>query len=83
VSAADLDALDRGLLAVGQTADEAMSRVVALEAAVADLAKRVDVMTSVEAIMRRADTPQPVLAAAERKATRRTRHLKAIEGGQQ
>jgi hypothetical protein len=31
VSAADLDALDRGVLEVGQVAAEAMARVVALE----------------------------------------------------
>jgi len=29
--------------------------------------------------MRRADAPQPMLAAAERQAARRTRHLKTVK----
>jgi hypothetical protein len=76
VSAADLGALDRGVIEAGQLAAEALSRVAALEATVAQLRE-------IDSIMRRADAPEPVLAAAERRAARRTRHLKAIEGGQQ
>jgi hypothetical protein len=72
VSAADLDALDRGVIEAGQLAAEALSRITALEATVAKLYE-------VDSIMRRADAPQPVLAAAERKAARRARHLKVVQ----
>jgi hypothetical protein len=67
---ADLDALDRGVIEAGQLAAEALSRIAALEATVAKLYE-------VDSIMRRADAPQPVLAAAERKAAR-PKHLKVI-----
>jgi hypothetical protein len=40
VSAADLDALDRGVLEAGQLAAQALSRIAALEAQVADLARQ-------------------------------------------
>jgi hypothetical protein len=72
VTAADLDALDRGVIEAGQLAAEALSRIAALEATVAQLRE-------IDSIMRRADAGPPVLAAAERKAARRTRHLKVIE----
>jgi hypothetical protein len=72
MSAADLDALDRGVIEAGQLAAEALSRIAALEATVAKLYE-------VDSIMRRADAPQPVLAAAERKTTHRTRHLKTVK----
>ncbi len=72
MSAADLDALDRGVIEAGQLAAEALSRIAALEATVAKLYE-------VDSIMRRADAPQPMLAAAERQAARRTRHLKTVK----
>jgi hypothetical protein len=40
VSAADLDALDRGVIETGQMAAEALSRIAALEAQVAELARQ-------------------------------------------
>jgi hypothetical protein len=72
VSAADLDALDRGVIEAGQLAAEALSRIAVLERQVAKLYE-------VDSVMRRADAPQPVLAAAERQAARRTRHLKTVK----
>jgi hypothetical protein len=72
VSAADLDALDRGVIEAGLAAAEALSRIAALEATVARLAE-------VDSIMRRADADPPVLAAAGRQAARRTRHLRRIQ----
>jgi hypothetical protein len=72
VSAADLDALDRGVVEAGMVAAEALSRIAALEATVAKLYE-------LDSIMRRVDAPQPVVAAAERRAARRTRHLKTVK----
>jgi hypothetical protein len=40
VSVADLDALDRGVIEAGQLAAQALSRIAALEAQVADLARQ-------------------------------------------
>jgi hypothetical protein len=90
---ADLDALDRGVIEAGQLAAQALSRAAALEgavaaledeaalagAAVAALEAKVAKLFEVDSIMRRVDAPEPVLAAAERKTARRTRHLKAVK----
>jgi hypothetical protein len=76
---ADLDALDRGVIEAGQLAAEALSRVCALEAEVARLTQRVEMATSAEAVMRRANLPEPVVAAAGRQARRRSRHLKRVQ----
>jgi hypothetical protein len=72
---ADLDALDRGVIEAGQLAAQALSRVAALEATVAQLAKHVEQMATVESIIRRADSgvPQPPPRRPER-----PRHLKVI-----
>jgi hypothetical protein len=84
---ADLDALDHGVVEAGQLAAEALSRICALEAQVEQLIRRVEVTTSAEALMRRASLPEPMVDAIDRQAERqvrhRSRHLKAIEGGQQ
>jgi hypothetical protein len=72
VSAADLDALDRGVIEAGLAAAEALSRIAALEAQVAQLAE-------LDSIMRRVDAPAGAIRVAERRVARR--HLKAIEGG--
>jgi hypothetical protein len=68
---ADLDALDRGVIEAGGMAAEALARIAALEATVAQLRE-------IDAIMRRADADPPVLAAAERRAARSSRHLQVI-----
>jgi hypothetical protein len=83
VNAADLDALDRGVVEAGLLAAEALSRISALEAAMETLTRQFEQITRAEAILRRAGMPEPILAAADRKAERqvrrRSRHLKAIE----
>jgi hypothetical protein len=58
VSAA-LDALDRGVIEAGLTAAEALSRVKALAADVAELRDRLEQATRAEAIIRRASLPEP------------------------
>jgi len=64
---ADLDALDRGVIEAGQLAAEAMSRICALEAQVAELARHMEQLFTAEAIIRRAEfgLPQPPPRAAE------------------
>jgi hypothetical protein len=73
VSAA-LDALDRGVIEAGLVAAEAVARVAALETRVAELAQRLEQATTAEAIIRRADLPQPL------PSRRRTRpsHLRSV-----
>jgi hypothetical protein len=74
VSAADLDALDRGVIEAGQVAAEAMSRICALEATVAQLAKRVEAYGQAEAIIHRATYGPPPPRRPER-----PRHLKGLK----
>ena len=73
--AADLDALDRGVIEAGQLAAEALSRIAALEATVAELAKHMDQLFTAESIIRRAEfgLPQPPPRRPER-----PRHLTVI-----
>jgi hypothetical protein len=82
VSAAGLDALDRGVIEAGLMAAEALARVAALEATVAQLAKHVEQAATAEAIIRRAGIGAP--PGPPRRAPR-PRHLKAVPqtGGQQ
>jgi len=77
MNAADLDALNRGLVEVGLTAAEALARIDALESALANLIVRVETMTEVEAIMRRAGYHPPPAPRP-----RKPRHLKAIRGSE-
>ena len=74
VSAADLDALDRGVVEAGMVAAEALSRIAALEATVAELARRVEQATTA-GILRQAGLPS---APAER-ASARPHHLKTVK----
>jgi hypothetical protein len=73
---ADLDALDRGVIEAGLVAAEALSRVAALEAQVAELARHLDQLFTAESIIRRAEfgLPQPPPRRPER-----PRHLKVIQ----
>jgi hypothetical protein len=75
VSAADLDALDRGVIEAGVTAAEALARVAVLEATVAQLARRVEQATTAEQIIRRAGLPEPVLYPPQKD---RPAHLKPV-----
>jgi hypothetical protein len=60
-----------------------VERVTALADMITALAERVERMTEIDAIMRRAGMPGPVRAAAERQAARRARprHLRVAGGG--
>jgi hypothetical protein len=53
------------------------ARVAELEATAAQLTDRLAKLYEVDSIMRRAEAPQPVVAAAERKAARS--HLTAVK----
>jgi hypothetical protein len=72
---ADLDALDHGVIEAGQLAAQAMARICALEAQVAELATHLERLFTAEAIIRRAEfgLPQPPPRRPER-----PRHLRRI-----
>jgi hypothetical protein len=88
MSAADLDALDRGVLEAGQLAAEAMARLIALEAKVAELERLVD--KAVPAVFRIGVEAGQGLERMRRNGvlttvSDRPRHLSAVPptGGQQ
>jgi len=73
VIAADLDALDRGVIEAGQLAAQALSRIAALEAEVAVLRELFKRACSAEEIIRRAGLPPE-----PRTRPPRPRHLKTV-----
>jgi hypothetical protein len=76
VSAADLDALDRGVIEAGELAAEAMSRICALETQVAEIARHLQQLYTAEQIIKRAESGLPQQPPPRR--PERPRHLRRV-----